>query len=185
MYNIDMYVGLGVLIVFLVLVMVFLVTALFGAPYVPSIEEELGAAFGELRPLGKRDVLVDFGCGDGMVLRAAVKAGAGRAVGLEINPILAVVARLKSRGEKKVEVKFGDMTRVKLPADMTVVYVFGLDRVMKMLVPVLKKFAAEQGRSIDVISKAFEFEGMRPITKTHSHYLYRIEPNDADGLYKY
>lgn len=158
----------------LVIVGVFLLTALFGAPYIASGEREITQAFGKMRPLNKDDVVVDFGCGDGVVLRAAVKSGAGKAVGIEINPILVGLARKKCK-DKRIEVKLGDMTKINLPADMTVVYVFGLDRVMKMLMPVLQKHIAKHGKPIDVISKAFEFEGFRPIAKTRSHYLYRID----------
>ncbi|MFV0485337.1 MAG: methyltransferase domain-containing protein [Candidatus Saccharimonadales bacterium] len=170
-----MYIALGAVILVLVVVGVFLVTALFGAPYVASGEKEIIRAFDKLRPLTKDDVLVDFGCGDGVVLRAAAKSGAKKAVGIEINPILVTLARRKSRGDKKVQVINGDMTKTVLPSDMTVVYVFGLDRVMKMIMPVIEKHVRKHGKSIDVVSKAFEFNGMKPIAKTNSHYLYRID----------
>lgn len=170
-----MYILLAVVIIVLIVVGVFLVTALFGAPFVMSNEREIMQAFAKLRPLTKDDVVVDFGCGDGVVLRAATKCGAKRAVGIEINPILVALARKKCQKYKNIKVQLGDMTKVKLPADMTVIYVFGLDRVMKMLMPVLRKHIAKHGKPIDVISKAFEFEGLKPVAKNHSHYLYRID----------
>jgi hypothetical protein len=170
-----MDVTLVVMLVVLAVIMLFLITALFGAPYVPSRKKEIMGVFTYLRPLNHKDVLVDFGCGDGVVLRAAVKSGAGRAEGLELNPILASFAKMKSRGNRRIKVRCGDMNMMRLPEDMTVVYVFGLDRVMKMIKPKIEKFAREQGREIDVISHAFEFAGMKAEKKYRGFYLYKIK----------
>jgi len=152
----------------------FLVTGLFGAPYVPSKRKELREAFTGLKKLTSKDVVVDFGCGDGVVLRAAVNAGAGRAVGIELNPMLAMIAKWRNRRNKKVQVKCANMLSVKLPEDMTVAYIFGLDRVMRMLLPRLKKYAREQGRDIWVVSLAFEFKDMRPVKRRGAYVLFKI-----------
>ena len=79
------------LIAVAVLVGLFLLTALRGAPYVPSRSRDLERAFDELYKLAADDLLVDIGSGDGRVLMMAVKRGA-RAVGFEINPVLAKVS---------------------------------------------------------------------------------------------
>lgn len=165
-----------VILIILIIVLIFLITALFGAPYVVTRKKELAAAFKNLRPLTKNDTLVDFGCGGGTVLRVAVEQGVGKAVGLEINPILALIARLKSRGNPKIKIKYGDMAKIKLPPDMSVVYIFGLDRVMKRLKPILENYAKEQGRAIDVISNAFEFENLKPAGQHGSFYLFKLKP---------
>jgi SAM-dependent methyltransferase len=158
----------------LLVVGVFLVTALFGAPYVPSRRDEITEAFARLRPLTGEDVVVDFGCGDGVVLRTVAGLGVKRVVGVELNPMLALLARLRSWKDKRVRVKCGNMLMVKLPKDMTVAYIFGLDRVMRMLKPRLVAYAKEQGRDIWVISLAFEFVGMKPEKKWGAYGLYRI-----------
>jgi predicted RNA methylase len=165
---------LFVLLAILTVVLIFLATALFGAPFVPSGEREAINAFKNLEPLTKSDVLVDFGCGDGVILRAAVKSGAGKAVGIELNPILAAVARMRSRGDKRVQVCCDNMLTMRLPENMTVVYVFGLDRVMRMIKPRLEQFAREKKRTIYVISKAFEFEGVKAMRENGGFYLYKI-----------
>ena len=158
----------------LVVTGVFLVTALCGAPYVPSRYEEVREAFANLKPLTREDVVVDFGCGDGVVLRAVASFKVKRAVGIELNPMLAVVARVRSRGDRRVKVVCGNMLSVKLPDDMTVAYVFGLDRVMKMLKPRLEKYARKQGRDVWVVSLAFGFVGMRPVKTWGAYGLYKI-----------
>ncbi len=63
----------------------------------------------------------------------------------------------------------------KLPEDMSVAYVFGLDRVMRMLEPRLVEYSREHKRKICVVSKAFEFKGRKPIAKHGAFYLYEIE----------
>jgi len=68
------------------------------------------------------------------------------------------------------------MNRCKLPEEMTVVYVFGLDRVMKMIKPRLERFARERGRAVWVVSNAFEFEGMTALKRWGSFYVFEILP---------
>jgi len=77
---------LVIILVVLVVVGIFLGTALFGAPYVPSREKEVREAFEHLRPLTKKDCVVDFGCGDGVVMRAAARAGGWEGGGVGIEP---------------------------------------------------------------------------------------------------
>jgi SAM-dependent methyltransferase len=62
----------------------------FGAPYLPTLRPQIQAAFAllELKP---GQTLLELGCGDGKVLVAAAEAGY-KAVGIELNPILALVA---------------------------------------------------------------------------------------------
>ena len=171
MQTVIMVIVLLILVAFLI----FLGTALFGAPYVPSREAEIMEGFAHLHPLTKNDVVVDFGCGDGVVLRAAIRSGSGKAIGLELNPILAATARLKSYRERKIKIKCGDMRLVRLPKDMTIAYVFGLDRVMKMIKPQLERFARENKRDIYVLSYAFEFSDIKPIKRYGGYYLYIIK----------
>jgi SAM-dependent methyltransferase len=162
------------LVVILVVAGVFLVTSLFGAPFVPSKYKGVQEAFRKLRPLTKEDVVVDFGCGGGVVLRAVADLDVKRVVGIELNPVLAVLTKCRSRGNEKIQVKCGNMLTMKLPKDMTVAYIFGLDRVMRMLKPRLVKYAREQGRDIWIVSLAFEFAGMKPEKKWGAYRLYRI-----------
>ena len=72
--------------VFAGIVALFLLTALRGAPYVPSRRQDIDRAFTELYHISKEDHLVDLGSGDGVVLRQAAKKGAS-ASGFEINPV--------------------------------------------------------------------------------------------------
>jgi SAM-dependent methyltransferase len=163
----------------LAVALVFGITMSFGAGFIPSRRSEIREVFKKLKPLTEKDVVVDFGCGDGTVLREAVQSGAGRAVGIELNPLLVALARAKNRGNQKIQVKYGNMTKVKLPDDMTVAYIFGLEKVMKALRPTLERYAQEHHRDIWALSLAFKFEGMRPIRAHGGYRLYKIGQNKS------
>jgi predicted RNA methylase len=147
----------------------------FGAAFVPSKQPELKKFFKKLKPLTKDDVLVDFGCGDGVVLREAVQSGAGRTIGIELNPFLAILARIKSHNNHEVKIICGNMAKITLPEDMTVAYIFGLNKVMKKLKPVLESYAKEHRRTIWVISLAFKFKELKPVKTYGSYHLYKIK----------
>ncbi len=110
-----------------VLVVLFGVVVLRGAPYVPSQKRYIVQALTELYPIGHDDVLVDIGSGDGVVLRQAAKKGA-KAIGYEINPILVIISRFLSRHQRLVSVRLVDFWLTPLPDDTTVVYLFGVER---------------------------------------------------------
>src|SRR5688572_25475247 len=68
---------------------------LFGAPYLPTLRPQVKAAL-ELAELRKGETLLELGCGDGKVLIAAARQGI-KAVGYELNPLLALLAWLRTR----------------------------------------------------------------------------------------
>ena len=82
-----------------------------GAPFVPIAGQKLAALFGPrglLRPGGpgslldaraarhRAPTLIDLGAGEGRVLRAATRAGFGRAIGYEVNPALVAMCRARA-----------------------------------------------------------------------------------------
>ena len=81
-------------------VLIFLLTALFGAPYVPTQRKQIESVFSKLRPFKRNDVLVDLGSGDGVVLDEAIRAGASKVIGYEINPILVLISCLRLRSNR-------------------------------------------------------------------------------------
>jgi len=157
------------------ILLIFALTAFTGAPYVPTKPRDAAQAFEELYPLSADDVLVDIGSGDGMVLRAAARRGA-RAVGLEINPFLVGVAKLLSRGQRRVSVHLANFWTSHLPDDTTVVYVFGESRDIRKMARRVRQEATRIGRPIALISYAFEVPGCTPARKTSLHFLYYLEP---------
>lgn len=159
---------------------VFAVTALTGAPYVPTKPRDVARVFDILYPLSKRDVLVDIGSGDGMVVREAARRGA-RAVGLEINPFLVGIAKLLSLRQPRVTIRLANFWTTKLPDTTTVVYTFGESRDIKKMAQKVQDEATRLGHTIALISYAFEVPGLMPTKRTDLHFLYHFEPLQAQS----
>ncbi len=146
-----------------------------GAPYVPSMPAEVRRAFSKLYRMSTRDVLVDIGSGDGLVLRAARSRGA-RAVGYEINPILVVISRFLSRKDKDVEIRLANFWRKPLPDDVTIVYTFGDNRDIQRMYERVVNEATRLNRHIWLISYGFKVPKVKPVRIEGAHLLYRCEP---------
>jgi len=154
-------------------------TAFTGAPYVPSKPREVKRAFTKLYKLSAKDVVVDIGSGDGLVLRAARRQGA-RAVGYEINPVLVLVAKWMSRHDAGIEVRLANFWRRSLPDDTTVVYTFGDDRDIKRMYDRVVAEATRIGRPLWFISYGFNLPGIEPTRSEGAYFLYRCEPLRTD-----
>ena len=149
--------------------------AFTGAPYVPSKRRDIVRAFTELYPLTSRDVLVDIGSGDGVVLRMASARGA-RAIGYELHPILVAVSRYLSRHDSRVVVHLANFWRSKLPHDTTVVYVFGDARDITKIFAHIEREVTRLGHDVSLISYGFEIAGRKPTRTVGAHHLYHITP---------
>lgn len=146
-----------------------------GAPYVPSHRSDVTIAFDELYKVGTRDVVVDVGSGDGIILRMAAKRGA-RAVGYELNPALVAISRFLSRGDKKVSVHLSDFWFAKLPEETTLVYAFAVERDIKKLSDKLQAEADRLGHSFHVISYGSSMSSPMPTHTLGAHHLYVFHP---------
>lgn len=153
--------------------LIFALTVLFGAPYVPSLNTRLRLAFDDLYTVGESDVLVDIGSGDGRVLREVSRRG-GRAIGYEINPLLVIVSRLLSLGDKRVRTRWGDYRMQQLPPDTTVVYIFGVSRNIEVIVGWVDEQARQAGKRVYVLSFGFESKNFPLLRRNDTHFLYQV-----------
>ncbi len=160
-------------------VLLFGFVVFFGAPYVPSKKSDVRRAFDKLYPLGPADTLVDIGSGDGIVLRLAAERGA-RAVGYELNPLLVLLSRLFSRRHAGVTTHLANFYRADFPAETTVVYVFGDSRDIMKMADKIQETASRVGHPLACISYGFAIPGLAAIKQVGAHYLYEIEPLQAD-----
>lgn len=156
------------------LVMLFGLVAFFGAPYVPSLRREVRAAFDELYPVGKGDVVVDLGSGDGLVLKEASKRGA-RCLGYEINPLLALISKLRLGGRAIIRTQ--NMWSAALPPDVTLVYVFSVSRDSRRLGRYVQQQADRQDRPIHVMTFGTGLKDFTPVRSLKAHSLYKIRPH--------
>jgi SAM-dependent methyltransferase len=85
-----------------------------GAPYLPTLDKQARSAL-DLLNLQPGQTLLELGCGDGKILLLAARSGL-KAVGIELNPFLVIVARLRTwRYRKQVRVIWGDLWLVQWP----------------------------------------------------------------------
>lgn len=153
-----------------VLVVCFGLIVLRGAPYVPTHRRQLEVAFGRLYRLKESDVVADLGSGDGVVLLAAVRRGAG-ALGYELNPLLAWLSRWRLRRYERARVAVRDfMLLERLPADVTVVYAFTTGHSIEAIGRKLEGWSRHQ--KLYFISYGFALGGRAPLRSSGPMHLY-------------
>jgi len=117
--------------VVLVLALAFGVVIFRGAPYLPTLAPQARAAL-ELLNLKPGQTLLELGSGDGKILLLAARSGLN-AVGIELNPFLALWSRLRTwRYRKQVRIIWGDFWLVEWPV-CDGVFSFLLERFMPRL----------------------------------------------------
>lgn len=160
-----------ILILLALFVLIYFLTSFTGGWFAPTpnriIKEML-----DLAEVGKKDVLIDLGSGDGKVLLLSAKRGAS-AIGIELNPFLYLwsLIRIKLiRPEPSISLKFGNFWTIDL-SNANVVFSFlpfGSARLKKKLKDELK-----QGSWI--ICYGSSLPNWKPIKVTDSGiFLYRV-----------
>ena len=109
--------------------------------YVPTPDDIVKKML-EMAKVTKEDTVFDLGCGDGRLVIAAVKAGAKKGVGIDLDPER--VKESKENAEKakvtdKVEIRQGDLLEVKDLDKANVVLMYLSDELGKIIQPKLMK----------------------------------------------
>jgi hypothetical protein len=165
------------LVIFFILVCIFVFFGLVvfvGAPYVPSQKKYVKRAF-DYFGLSDADVLVDIGSGDGVILRTASRYGA-KAVGYEINPILAVIARVLSMRDPRVTVFLQNAWLAMLPQGTTIVYAFAVNRDEKKLASLVQREANRLNKPLKLICYGSPFKRMAAVDTFEAYHLYIFQP---------
>lgn len=147
----------------------------WGAPYVPSKKKDLAQALDKLYPVGSKDVLIDIGSGDGVVLRAAARRGA-KAIGYELNPILVAIAKWLSRGQSGVSSHVANFWHVQLPPETTVIYIFAVSRDIAKLSKKIDAEAKRLNKNLKVITYGSQMTDQKLIATVGAHSLYEFTP---------
>ena len=157
-------------LVLIALTICFAGVLLVGAPYLPTLGPQVKAAL-ELADLEAGDTLLELGCGDGKVLIAAARQGL-KAVGYELNPLLAAVAWVRTRRyRKQVRVIWGDFWQKPWPP-AEAIFVFLIPKYMAKL---NKKVIQYSNKPVKLISFAFTVPGSRPSHNKAGVYLYMYD----------
>jgi hypothetical protein len=151
----------------LLILIAFSAVLLRGAPYLPTTDAQARAAL-ELLALKPGETLLELGSGDGKVMLLAAQAGL-HVVGIELNPILVVISRLRTwRYRKQVRVIWGDFWRVEWPS-CDGVFTFLLNRFMPKL------DAKMQTVKKPLVSFAFQIPGRQANVEKAGVFLYKYK----------
>lgn len=107
--------------------------------FVPTPDDIVDAMI-KLAKVGKDDVVFEPGCGDGRIIVASVKAGAKRAVGIDLDEERVKESKeaVKTAGlGDKIDIRKGDALEVKDYGDATVVMLYMGDEFDLLVRPVL------------------------------------------------
>jgi cyclopropane fatty-acyl-phospholipid synthase-like methyltransferase len=125
----------------------------------------------KLAELTSEDVVFEPGCGDARITVAAVKAGAGRGVGIDLDPARVAEATTSVKAadlSDKIEIRLGDALDIKDLSEATVVFLYMGDDFNRLIRPLLLKHLKVGSR---VVSHRFTMGDWKP-DKTISRELY-------------
>lgn len=154
----------------LLILLCFSAVLLVGAPYLPTLNNQVHAAL-ELANLKPGETLLELGCGDGKVLIAAAQVGI-HSVGYELNPILFAIAWLRTRKYRKaVRLIWGDFWKQDWPPAQAI-FVFLLDRYM---VKLDNKITRSKHKPITLVSFAFQIPNREAVATKAGVFLYEYK----------
>jgi hypothetical protein len=147
-----------------------LLSVLLGIPYVPSETAAAEKVFRRLK-LPPRTRMADLGSGDGrIVLLAATKFG-WDATGVEINPLLNLLAGIRKTFLHASGASFKTANLLAVPlGSYQLIYIYGFPAMMKKLQP---KIISECRRGTWIVSRAFRFPELNPVFNLDDFYVYR------------
>ncbi len=131
------------------------------APFVP-VPKKTVLELSENIDLYKNSVFYDLGCGDARVLTAlAQKYPEAKFAGSEIAFVPLILAKLKARDLKNIEIRRQDIFKMKL-SDASHIFLYLYPKVINELLPRIK---SQCKPDTNIISVDFQFTDLKP-TKT-------------------
>ena len=161
-----------------VIIMIFLLTVCFGAPFVPTHTSSLRKLFCHLKLNKQHDVLVDLGSGNGKVLRLAAPF-VKQAIGYEINPMLLCWSKWLLSCHQNIQVRLADFRWIKLPPETTVLYVFCVRSSKPAIIKLIQHHLKRTKRTLILISYGFEFEVFGQPEAYCGFCIYKIRPKST------
>lgn len=146
----------------------------FGAPYLPSKKRDVQRMLKHYG-LSASDVLLDLGCGDGLVLRRASQFGA-QAVGYEINPIFYLIATILSRHDSRVTVRLTNAWLESFPKNTTIVYIFSVQRDGPKLERLMQRQANKLNKQLQLVCYGNPLPHVAVVSKFEAYSFYSFAP---------
>jgi uncharacterized protein (TIGR03000 family) len=129
--------------------------------FVPT-PEDIVAKMVELAKITKDDVVYEPGCGDARILTAAVKAGAKKGIGIDLDPERIAEAKetvKEAKLENKIDIRQGDALEFKEFPEVTVVMLYMGEEFDALIRPHLWKNLKIGSR---IVSHRFTFGDWKP-----------------------
>lgn len=164
--------------------MFYIIPLLFGAPYEgsgkrkvkdilelakPKMQRTKSSTSSVAEALNEKEKMVDLGSGDGRIVIAFAKKGF-EAHGYEINPLLVLVSKWKTRKLKNVKIYWKSFWKADL-GKYDIVVLFQYKTIMNKLKEKLKK---ELKKSARVVSYHWRFKNWKIVKKKGDVYLYNF-----------
>lgn len=162
-----------ILILVIAIILIFLIwisSALFGAPFQPSSDKEVKEIM-ELANVKKGQKTADLGSGNGKIVIEFAKRGA-EAHGFEINPLLVLLSqkRIEKLGlQKNAFIHWKNFMKQNF-SDFDIITSFQINYIMPDLE---KKLMNELRQSSKVVSNTWKFPTWKPKRKLGHVYLYK------------
>ena len=156
------------------LILLFCFTAFTGAPFVPSKKRDLKKLFNSGYQLTKKDTVIDLGAGSGTVMHMSISHGA-KVIGLELNPVLAIITKLRFLRQPRATVKCCNFYNYKFPPATTVVYAFADSRDIKKIYDKVRRESARLNKPLTLISYAFKLPDIKPTQKSGPFFIYKLK----------
>lgn len=152
----------------MIIVLAFGIVVFVGPPFVPTLAKQAKTAL-DLLDLKPGQTLLELGAGDGRIARAAAERGLF-VVGIEINPFLVLIARIRCWPyRRRVTIMWDDMWKARWPqADG--IFTFLIQRQMPRLD---KRIDIWHTRPVKLASFAFHIPDKPPVSKFNGIFLYQ------------
>lgn len=132
-------------------------SSIMGSPYVVTKQKEVDLILREAH-LKKDQFFLELGSGDSRVVRTAVNKYQVRGLGIDINPILTFIAKIKSKIQKLKNIEFQTQNIFKVNfKEADVIYIFLMPGLIRKLE---SKLAAECKKNTLIISHGFKILGL-------------------------
>jgi hypothetical protein len=160
------------LIIFIaIIILCFCFVVFFGPPYLPTLNPNARKAI-EMINLKPGEILLELGSGDGKILKMFAETGV-IAVGIELNPILVIVSKIKTwRHRKYVKIVWGNFWNTSSWPAADGIFVFILQKHMHKLDNKIMQWHGTKDKPVRLVSFAFKIPGKQPVKSSKSVYLY-------------
>jgi len=157
---------------------IFLIISWFaGAPYVPTKKKDIEKLLSHVK-MKKGELMIDLGCGDGRILRAAAAKYGVRGIGYDVNALVIHFAKIRGRFQnlpltfERKDIREIDYSQ----ADIIYLYLFP-----KIILELQERFDTNTKKSVTIISHAFKIPLLEKMLvetiddKSFKTYVYKRE----------